>query len=995
MTEAPQKLPLPRMHTTAWMTALMWAAAWLIFLPDTSAQEAPLARVPAAAVARLEEQSGGKLEAFSPPRDIPAPQGFTIRAAPSRQAPQVGPPATAKALKAVAVLRVGGEQFYITDYSWNLWAAGKSPNWVLLSGPPPQMTPPASPAKAALTASRGAGGAEGKGRPNLVVLIVANSQYSAFNASITKRFDLPNTHNDADLLATTFRSIGAEVIVVKEAGRPEMSAAVQRALMSLEKDDAFFLHYTGHGFQVGGENYLLPMGVDAQDSDKLLTSCFGLTELFAEITRARPRLSAVVLDCCRDNPFEKTSVPAAAGQGANQGRTIGGAGPATTARRSISSGLAEASAPANTLIAYATSPGKVAYDAIREDDIHSPFAISLSRAVQEGPQEIRQLFAKVGRLTKEYTEGDQTPWLTSDAFAEFYPHYPQRQISLPDADLQMAGRLMRKSETLLEGMGMLSRSLKRQPRGNLAAPALAFALCYQAVPVPLRRIVNDTYDVYRFESKIGLAISPEGWPKCVSNDRVVAGRDVEVYDRGTLGIRMARDHGIISYLKARSSHGDETSDILFPRLISRNLRLAAHLDEQNHLWDVEYFNAKLGGGGNHQVNQRYLTGAVALDEQFLVTSEHGPLDCPKEAVSPQGGTWHISGEAGSPSPMWKAYLNGYEVPRTPFKDESFCYLEWGAFPSANRMVASYDSLEILDLTTGESKTRHFYPYGKDRRIYWPGYNEKYQRLHGIIAYGDGHNGGTPITIDLVGGRMVSSAGEEEEKSGISFKAGGGGEFFAQYHWKGTLYFSDALTGGRILDIPATSAVLDEDGFAFHSAADFKAYKHDIKYVDLPVKRIPISPPLFQFETEWYDSPRWLTLLSDALTGFAVDDLGQLQWQEDASANLAAALHEMRTHTGNRAYQALAAWLLEHKLRPFQTALRVELTERLPQALAGTLGPDNYDRKLYLADALARLSVYASGGDPDEVRARITALQEAGDSAGVAREARRIAAEFPR
>ncbi len=960
----------------------------LLMSQQAGAQTTSAATV--AAIKKLEAQTGGRLVAYDPPREIVAPQGFGILAAPVRKARQVNTVAGPTTLRAVAVLRLDSEEYYITDYSWDLLIKGKAPNWVLL--PSPATTAAAAPSTAPLPAGipmaglggHGAGSNSGVGRPNLVVLIVANKNYSAHNAAIAKSFDLPNTHNDAELLARTFRAIGADVIVVEDTRRDEMSQAVQKVLTSLEKDDAFFFHYSGHGFQVGGENYLLPVGVDAKDADRLLTSCFGLSELFAQITKAQPRLSAVILDCCRNNPFENTAVPSSPGQGKTLGSSPSG-------QRSVSSGLAEASAPANMLIAYATSPGKVALDSMREGDTCSPFASSLAHAIQEGPMEIRQLLAKVGRLTKDNTNGFQTPWLTSDAFAEFYPHYPQRQISMPDADLQLAGRLMRKSATLLEGMGVLSRSLKRQPKMNLAAPALAFALCYQSIPVPLRRIVNtDLHDVYKFESNILLRPRGDGWPICLPTEQSVRNQHVELYDRDNLKVALTKDGQISSYLKKERGHIEA---ILFPDLPTRNNRLTAHLNGWNRLWDVEYYKPGLSSGGNHQINERYLTGPVAFDEQFLVFSHQGILESPKSAVSLTGVAWHFQDEEVDFPLVWKVYMNGREVPRGPSKHQNFSNLAWGAFRSADRLVVSYDSLEILDMKTGESKGKYSYPFGKDRRIFWPGYNEKYQRLHGIMAWGEGVSSGIPIIVDLVTGKMVSSEGSEVEKSGISYKAGGDGEYFVQYDWLGTPYFSDSLTGGRVLDIPATSASLADDEFVFSSANEVK--ESGVKYRDLPVERIRTSPPLFQFETEWYASPHWLTMLSDALTGFYVDDLGQLKWHEDAAANLAAALHEMRTQTGNRAYQALAGWLMEHKLRQFQEVLRQELNERLPKALSGNLGPDNYDRGLYIADALAKLSVYVFGGDADEVRSKMSTLHKAGDFAGLEREARRIATAFPR
>jgi uncharacterized caspase-like protein len=229
-----------------------------------------------------------------------------------------------------------------------------------------------------------------------VALIIGNGAYR--NAP-----PLGNPPNDARLMAETVRSANFEVVggqPLINADRPAMERAIREFGQALRGGAVGLFYYSGHGIQVKGSNYLIPVTADvAQESDvkyELLDAGFVLDEM----ANARNRLNIVILDACRNNPFGDRGL------------------------RAVSSGLAQVTAPAGTVLAYATQPGAVASDGTGR---HSPYTAALAQAIRQPGLDLFATFNTVGLQVKRTTGGQQQPWLaTSPIEGQFYFTGPPR-----------------------------------------------------------------------------------------------------------------------------------------------------------------------------------------------------------------------------------------------------------------------------------------------------------------------------------------------------------------------------------------------------------------------------------------------------------------------------------------------------------------------------------------------------------------------------------------
>ena len=232
-----------------------------------------------------------------------------------------------------------------------------------------------------------AGGAPAERR---VALVIGNSAYQ--NVA-----PLKNPANDAPLMAEALTAVGFELI----GGKPLLNAdkaALERAIRSfgqaLRGGAVGLFYYAGHGVQIDGVNYLVPVAANIADELDVKFELVDAGLVLDAMAIARNRLNIVILDACRNNPF-------------------GGRG-----LRGIGGGLAQVSAPAGTVISYATQPGDVAEDGTGRD---SPYTEALSSAIRRPGLDIFATFNEVGLKVKETTGGRQQPWLaTSPIEGQFY-----------------------------------------------------------------------------------------------------------------------------------------------------------------------------------------------------------------------------------------------------------------------------------------------------------------------------------------------------------------------------------------------------------------------------------------------------------------------------------------------------------------------------------------------------------------------------------------------
>jgi hypothetical protein len=234
-----------------------------------------------------------------------------------------------------------------------------------------------------------------------LALVVGNGAYTDVTA-------LDNPVPDAVLMAETLRAKGFVVTEVTDADQAGLNRAISqfgRDLRGAGKDAVGLFFYAGHAVQSFGENYLLPVDATLTDAADLSLVGVQAEAVLRQMRSARNRTNIVILDACRNNPFQ--AIP-----------------------ELTDSGLAEMNAPTGTFLSYSTAPGAVALDGL---DGNSPFTRALARQIPVAGMPIEQTFKNVRVEVIEKTGGQQTPWDTSSLTADF-SFAPRETLSA--ADLQ-------------------------------------------------------------------------------------------------------------------------------------------------------------------------------------------------------------------------------------------------------------------------------------------------------------------------------------------------------------------------------------------------------------------------------------------------------------------------------------------------------------------------------------------------------------------------------
>jgi hypothetical protein len=221
-----------------------------------------------------------------------------------------------------------------------------------------------------------------------IALVIGNGAYQHTSP-------LANPPNDARLVARTLRAVGFEVIERIDVDQEAMKLAVRDFGDRLEKageTGVGLFYYAGHGVQVGGNNYMVPVGADLRRESDVDIFAVGASSVVGTMAFARNRLNFVILDACRNNPFARSF-------------------------RSASRGLARMDAPRGTLIAYATSPGDVAADGT---GANSPYSAALVKAMRTPGLSAEAMFKSVRLSVIAATGEAQVPWEASSLTGDFY-----------------------------------------------------------------------------------------------------------------------------------------------------------------------------------------------------------------------------------------------------------------------------------------------------------------------------------------------------------------------------------------------------------------------------------------------------------------------------------------------------------------------------------------------------------------------------------------------
>jgi TPR repeat protein len=223
-----------------------------------------------------------------------------------------------------------------------------------------------------------------------VALVIGNSAYKSVNP-------LENPKNDAKLMAETLRSLGFTLVggaAQLDLDKSGIDHAVQNFGDLLQGADVGLFYYAGHGLQVRGANYLVPIDANPTREADVDFQMLDTSLVLRQMESAGTKLNVVILDACRNNPF-------------------GGRG-----LRATGGGLAQMQAPEGTLISFATQPGNVAKDGIEGN---SPFTKALALTLRRPGLDIFRTFNDVGLAVMKATGNVQQPWMsTSPISGDFY-----------------------------------------------------------------------------------------------------------------------------------------------------------------------------------------------------------------------------------------------------------------------------------------------------------------------------------------------------------------------------------------------------------------------------------------------------------------------------------------------------------------------------------------------------------------------------------------------
>lgn len=310
-----------------------------------------------------------------------------------------------------------------------------------------------------------------------IALLIGNSDYTAVSP-------LENAANDATLLAQSLEGVGFEVTLVTNTSQDDLKRSIAefgRRLRSAGPDTVGLFYYAGHGVQSFGANYLLPVDALLTDAADLDLVAFEAASVLRQMASARIRTNIVILDACRNNPFEDILAL-------------------------NDNGLAEMNAPTGTFLAYATSPGAVALDGAGEN---SPFTAALAEAIKVEGLPIEQAFKRVRVQVLDETRGLQTPWDTSSLTQDFV-FRPIKEPVTEEISEQQLWDSVRESRDPVQIMLFL----RSNPGGVFAEDARALLVSAMSAELdgveaePNAPLQNDETDVFEAVPEVPDVVSP-------------------------------------------------------------------------------------------------------------------------------------------------------------------------------------------------------------------------------------------------------------------------------------------------------------------------------------------------------------------------------------------------------------------------------------------------------------------------------------------------------
>lgn len=217
-----------------------------------------------------------------------------------------------------------------------------------------------------------------------LALVIGNASY--------KDSRLPNPLNDAKDIADALQRLGFDVTHRQDLAQNEMKKEIRAFGKKLMNGGVGLFYYAGHGAQLNGRNYLIPIGAVLEKENDLEYEAVDAGIVLDEMFAAGNELNIVVLDACRSNPFARSF-------------------------RSDSRGLAVMKAPSGTIIAYSTAPGEAASDGTSRNGLYTQ---ELLRNIQTAGLVLEDVFKRTRVTVRQISNKKQIPWESSSLEGNFY-----------------------------------------------------------------------------------------------------------------------------------------------------------------------------------------------------------------------------------------------------------------------------------------------------------------------------------------------------------------------------------------------------------------------------------------------------------------------------------------------------------------------------------------------------------------------------------------------
>lgn len=217
-----------------------------------------------------------------------------------------------------------------------------------------------------------------------IALVIGNKNYPVS--------PLQNSVNDANDLAELLKQKNFEVHKVIDGTRLEMRNAVRQFTEKIAQGGVGLFYYSGHGVQVDGDNYLVPVDASYEYKEEVPDVCVSVASILRFMESSNNRLNIMILDACRNSPFKSFS-------------------------RSGEKGMLRVEAPTGSIVAYSTAPGKTASDGTARNGLYTA---KLMKYMNVPGLKIEDIFKQVRIEVSQDSGNKQVPWESNSLMGDFY-----------------------------------------------------------------------------------------------------------------------------------------------------------------------------------------------------------------------------------------------------------------------------------------------------------------------------------------------------------------------------------------------------------------------------------------------------------------------------------------------------------------------------------------------------------------------------------------------